>query len=203
MDLERILVIDQGYLFSEAGFLCNKKEAGIKKVPWVDVAALLVEGYTATISLSAIQECASRSIPLVFSDKSFNPCSIVMPANHHILHRELLALQLTGDHRNIWKRILHNKIMNQAQTLIAQRIESLSGDIKLLSRLASLAKGLDEQNIEAQAAKVYWKALFDKGFRRVKKGAEDDINSRLNFGYAILRSYIARYVVLCGLHPGI
>lgn len=59
----------------------------------------------------------------------------------------------------------------------------------------------DTSNHEAQAAKHYWKHLWPEGFKRAKQGAEDGVNARLNYGYAVLRSLLARAAVAAGLQP--
>jgi CRISPR-associated protein Cas1 len=62
----------------------------------------------------------------------------------------------------------------------------------------------DRTHREGQAAKHYWQHLWqdvDPDFRREKQGAEDSTNARLNFGYAVLRSLVARELVAAGLAP--
>ena len=65
-------------------------------------------------------------------------------------------------------------------------------------------------NIEAQAAKLYWRnwlasddlmALDTEAFRRRLDGY--GLNSFLNYGYAIVRAAIGRTVVSAGLHPSL
>ena len=51
--------------------------------------------------------------------------------------------------------------------------------------------------IESTAAKEYFSDYHEGLNRRV----EDPINSRLNYGYAVLRSAIARSLVSVGFHP--
>ena len=62
-------------------------------------------------------------------------------------------------------------------------------------------KSGDPVNMEATAARYYWKTLFDDKFRRSYK--DDGINALLNYGYAILRASVARSIVGTGLHPAI
>jgi CRISPR-associated protein Cas1 len=45
--------------------------------------------------------------------------------------------------------------------------------------------------------------LFEAAFAREKQGAEDAINVRLNFGYAVLRAMVARSLVMAGLNPAL
>ncbi|EHN3889723.1 type II CRISPR-associated endonuclease Cas1 [Campylobacter coli] len=59
---------------------------------------------------------------------------------------------------------------------------------------------VDEENVdycESLAAKEYF-AYYHEGFNR---RSEDPINSRLNYGYAVVRSAIARKLVATGFHP--
>ena len=60
-------------------------------------------------------------------------------------------------------------------------------------------KSGDASNIEGQAARIYWKELYGRNFRRDRDG--DSPNSLLNYGYAIVRSAIARKICSAGLHP--
>lgn len=53
----------------------------------------------------------------------------------------------------------------------------------------------DTTNREGHAVKVYFNALFGKGFSR---SDEEPINSALNYGYAILLSAINREIVSMG-----
>ena len=59
----------------------------------------------------------------------------------------------------------------------------------------------DPDNIEAFAAKIYWKKLFGSDFRRTRFAI--DQNKLLNYGYAIIRAATARAIVGTGLHPGL
>lgn len=57
----------------------------------------------------------------------------------------------------------------------------------------------DRNNIEAICAAHYFIALFGKDFCR--KNIKDSRNIALNYGYSIIRSSIARYIVAYGLNP--
>ncbi len=61
-------------------------------------------------------------------------------------------------------------------------------------------KSGDSTNMEGIAAQYYWKQLFEN-FTRERDG--DAPNNFLNFGYAILRSMVARALVSSGLNPTI
>lgn len=53
----------------------------------------------------------------------------------------------------------------------------------------------DPTNREGHAAKVYFNALFDKGFNRDE---DNDINAALNYGYSILLSNFNKEITSCG-----
>lgn len=67
--------------------------------------------------------------------------------------------------------------------------------------MADQVKSGDPSNVEARAARLYWRLLFDKNFRRGRD--EGGPNPLLNYGYAVLRAATARAVVGAGLHPAI
>jgi CRISPR-associated protein Cas1 len=67
--------------------------------------------------------------------------------------------------------------------------------------IARRVKSGDTDNLEAQAARRYWPLLMGPDFRRDRDNP--GANALLNYGYAIMRSTVARAVVAAGLHPTI
>jgi len=96
---------------------------------------------------------------------------------------------------------------------------------KKLMNLAEEVRSGDPSNVEAHAAKVYWKALFNQpspldkggpqanpaspldkggfkgGFHRDPDGPPP--NNLLNYGYMAVRAAVARAICAAGLHPSI
>ena len=99
-------------------------------------------------------------------------------------------------YEKIWQDIIQIKIYNQTVCL-----SSLEKDDRALKSLIKKVIIGDRENIEAQAAKIYWNKLFGDDFIRDKNG--EGINTLLNYGYTILRSGIARSIMGAGLHPAI
>jgi len=60
-------------------------------------------------------------------------------------------------------------------------------------------KSGDSESIESLAAAYYFKELFGREFTR--QSESDMRNAALNYGYAVLRSSIARSLVAYGLNP--
>lgn len=84
-------------------------------------------------------------------------------------------------------------ISNQSRAL------SIMG-LKSAERIAEYVESVNKDNVdynESLAAKDYF-SYYHEGFNR---RTEDPINSRLNYGYAVVRSAIARKLVTAGFHP--
>ena len=64
--------------------------------------------------------------------------------------------------------------------------------------MAAQVRSGDAGNTEAAAALRYFPALFGRGFVR---GKENGINAGLNYGYAILRGCVARFLAVYGFQP--
>ena len=61
-----------------------------------------------------------------------------------------------------------------------------------LRAMAARVRSGDPENLEAQAARRYWQAFLGPDFRRDADGLPP--NSRLNYGYTVLRAAVARAV---------
>jgi len=85
------------------------------------------------------------------------------------------------------------KIGNQARNLA---LLGLNGS----ETIARYSRDVCDNNvdcIEALAAKEY----FQEYYKGLNRRGDDPVNSRLNYGYAIVRSAIARTLVCTGFHP--
>jgi CRISPR-associated protein Cas1 len=86
-----------------------------------------------------------------------------------------------------------------------------TGPRRKLEALARQVRSGDPDNVEAQAARVYWSAWLtdartaageaDTVFRRDPDGIGP--NALLNYGYAVLRAAVARALVAHGLLPAL
>ena len=78
-------------------------------------------------------------------------------------------------------------------------VRCTGGQNPRLLRLSRNVRAGDPENAEGEAARLYWLDLFGPDFRRNR--SLPGINGLLNYGYTILRSAVARAVMLAGLHP--
>jgi CRISPR-associated protein Cas1 len=98
--------------------------------------------------------------------------------------------------KRIWQAIITAKILGQAQVLRQNQRDDAP-----LMRLISKIKSGDSGNVEGVAAARYFPALFGDGF--IRDPDLEGINSRLNYGYAVMRAAVVRAVVLSGLSPSV
>jgi CRISPR-associated protein Cas1 len=127
------------------------------------------------------------------------PVACVWPLEGHHLQAQRMRAQISAARplgKRMWAEIVAAKIRMQGEVLALRGIEAGA-----FARLARGVRSGDPGNVEAQAARRYWKLLFGRSFSRDQDG--DGINGLLNYGYTVLRAITARAVCAAGLHPTI
>ena len=166
-------------------------------LPLSDISALILESREAVLTAALLSAIADEGIALFSCDASHIPNGVFVPFASHSRHTKAAKIQKDWSEpfkKRAWQKIIKSKIMNQA--FILSRTGNLEAS-KRLKNLATKTLSDDETNTEAQAAKIYWAALF-RDFRR--GSIEEDVrNSALNYGYAIIRGIIARSIAGAGL----
>jgi CRISPR-associated protein Cas1 len=203
MRLERVIAIESACrLRIDTGRLTiERRNQPTAHVALVDIAGLVFDTPQIEITAGLLQACAENDIPVVLTDSKHYAAGLLMPVVAHTGTVNRQRKQATMDENfagAVWRRIVQAKIRNQARFLYAH------GTHQPLARLERLAKEVnhgDRENLEAQAARMYWSALFGRNFKRTKPEAVDTCNAALNYGYAILRSLVSRYLALAGLSP--
>ena len=185
------------------GFLTvSENSAELGRVPLDDITALILSGPQVTLSKRVIVELAERKAVIVSCGRNWLPVSLTLPLGAHfqlagILHDQIKA---SGPlKKRLWQHIVRTKIDHQAAILTRHW-----PDHAKLTELATLSKRVksgDPDNMEAQAARHYWRALMGETFRR-DRFAKDG-NVYLNYGYTVLRAATARAVCAAGLHPAL
>jgi CRISP-associated protein Cas1 len=186
-------------LRKERGFLVVADGEGeLGRLPLDDLEVVLFAGYGMTCTGELMNCLAERCIPLVVCDQRFLPASMLWPLESHSLQSGRIRAQAGMSEplrKGLWKQIVQAKIRGQAEIL-----ELCTGEpCPRLLRLAAQVRSGDTANTEGEAARRYWPLLFGKDFRRDRN--KPGINALLNYGYTILRSAVARAVMLAGLHP--
>ena len=202
MSEQRILVIENpAHLRIDTGRLKIERD-GFDHVfvSPKDVAVLCLEHHTATLSVAVLRALAEAGAAVMITDARHMPCAIQIPLAATGLDagrlRQQIALDASEKRGELWQQLISAKLSMQAHAL---RGLQRNGALRL-ERLATQVQHGDKSNAEGQGAKHYWSYLFPDTFRRSKEGAEDPLNIRLNYGYAVLRAMIARTLVAAGLN---
>ena len=169
-----------------------------------DVAVLVLHHHTISLSIGSLRELALAGACVMATDAQHMPCGLMLPtqANRAAASRLRRQIAHLDDPLSnaLWQSIVQARLRTQAETL---RHFELKGVLRLERMIEEVEPG-DRTHREGQAAKHYWQHLWqdvEPDFRREKQGAADPVNARLNFGYAVLRSLVARELVAAGLSP--
>lgn len=167
-------------------------------VPIEDLGFLVLDHYQITISHQLILALQQNNVAIISCDESHLPFGLMLPMNGHVAHSERLKHQINISEplrKQLWKQTVEAKIFQQKSLLIKYGYTE-----KPMQNYLTNVKPGDVTNMEGIAAQYYWRQLFDN-FTRERDG--DAPNNFLNFGYAILRSMVARALVSSGLNPTI
>ena len=202
MSEHRILLIEhQAYLSIDLGRLCirRQQQENVLVLP-SDIAVICLHHPAITLTVQALQTLSQEGAVILVTDNLHQPLAQVYPllAPMRQTLRLLQQFELKeSDWREIvWQSLVQGRLRGEAAVL---RNLGKKGAL-FLERLANQVQPGDKSQCESQGARHYWKILMPDGFKRSKQGATDALNVRLNFGYAVLRSLIARSLACAGLN---
>lgn len=202
MAQERILLIENpAFLAVDTGRVRIRRENHADSfVSPRDVAVLVLHHHTISLTVHTCQALLEAGAVILITDPSHLPCGLLLPTQANRLApsrlKHQIKIQATPIPAALWQSLVQARIRTQAATLASMK---LNGALRL-ERMINEVEAGDTTHREGQAARHYWQHLFED-FKREKEGADDNINSRLNYGYAILRSLVARELVAAGLSP--
>ncbi|MBE0498718.1 MAG: type II CRISPR-associated endonuclease Cas1 [Campylobacterales bacterium] len=167
-------------------------------IPLSDLSCIVIETRQATLTSPLIDALAECGAVTYICDEKHLPSSVLLPFHAHSRQAGVARMQALWSEpfkKRCWQRIIKAKVANQAKVISERSPKTL----EFLRRLGTHIASGDSGNIEAQAARAYWSALFEDFARRTN---ENDIrNSALNYGYAIVRGMVARALVGVGFLP--
>lgn len=165
-----------------------------------DIAVVIVSHPQVTYTQKVLSLLAESGGVFISCGPNRMPNGMLLPLAANGTQAERFAAQTAASRplcKRLWRQITRCKIESQASAL-----EHVRGDDAGLRQLKSKVRAGDPTNVEAQAAKRYWKRLFaEQSFRRDFDAADE--NQFLNYGYAVLRAIVARSICAAGLHPTI
>lgn len=177
--------------------LCPETKELKGKVPVEDLGLLMLDHFQITISHQLIQKMMGNNVVVVSCDAHHLPHGIMLPLHGHTEHSDRVKDQLEASEplkKQLWKQTIECKIENQTEVL-----KRLGNYYEPMLGYQENVKSGDSSNMEGIAAQHYWKYLISLDFLRQRFG--DSPNQYFNFGYAVLRSIVARAIVETGLLP--
>lgn len=172
----------------------TQKETGeYHEKPIDDLGIIMIEHPAITITQALIAHLSYHGVAVLFCNRTHEPCSLLLHMEGHSTQTHRFRTQINSStplKKQLWQQVVKAKITNQ-QCLLDQHGINLQLPDNVCSG--------DSTHVEAQAARLYWPALFYPEFIRGRYGRPP--NPALNYGYAILRAATARALSLAGLLP--
>jgi CRISPR-associated protein Cas1 len=168
-------------------------------VPVMDVGMVVLEHPQITITTAVLEKLMNEKVALITCNSNYMPSGMMLPfeANNEQTKRMRLQVETSEPlKKQLWQQTVKNKIHNQAKVLAKLNLQNE----RLLNLKEEVLSG-DTSNCEGQAASYYWGQLYGKEFTRSQERKSP--NAQLNYGYAILRSVVARALTASGLHPSL
>lgn len=162
-------------------------------LPIEDLDALVIDSYGVVLTAELLAFLSTHKTTVVLCDDKHLPCGMLLAYSQHSRQAKVSRQQLAMSQplkKRLWQKNIIAKITNQADVLAY-----FSLDDRLLRDCLSKVRSGDAGNQESVAARVYFDQLLDDATRRRPIWH----NAALNYGYAIVRSHIARHVAARGL----
>ena len=170
--------------------LVIEREYGdLVSLPLADLAVLIVAHAQVRLTHAVLAGLASAGGVFITCDDKSLPVGMLLPLDAHYHQVSRFASQArasTPTNKRLWRQLVRAKIAAQAPRLAALGRPSVG-----LAAMVSRVRSGDPDNVEAQAARRYWPAVFANRHFRRNRDAEDQ-NQLLNYGYAVLRAVVAR-----------
>ncbi len=189
------------------------RDTQAQTVPLADLAVLIVSHPQVSFTHAVLAGIAQAGGIFIACNEKHMPAAMLLPLETHSTQAERFSRQAAAPlplRKRAWQQVVQAKIRAQARLLseVSGRKSGIPNDCGLENLAAQVRSG-DPQNLEARAARIYWKNLFGEddpagggqAFRRDPEG--EGINPHLNYGYAILRATVARALCAAGLHPSL
>ena len=197
MSFRCIMIESSAHLYVRNEQLLIRTDAE-HSIPLEDISALMLENRQSVISVAALSRLGQNGCAVYVCDEKHIPCAVLEPYQQHSRALEVLRRQIDATEpmkKRLWQKVVKAKIRNQARCL---DLCGMSEGAQLVYSMVPRVRSGDTENVEAVAAQTYFRTLFGNEFSR---GSQDGRNAGLNYGYAILRGYVARTLSVYGLIP--
>ena len=207
------------------------RDKGVKKVekPLFNLKQITILSHSVSLSGSLIEYCSTNGIPIDFIGFNGLPYAKLFSPGYPEAETGLAQLDALRNGRGteLVKKIIEGKLKNQMALIkyyykyrkdkdqdyseayahnIAE-IENVILKLRAIDAESTSEVRMELMGLEGHASALYWDmvirllnnyTVFEK---RVHQGADDLVNSMLNYGYGILYSRIWEAVIRAGLNP--
>jgi CRISPR-associated protein Cas1 len=142
------------------------QEDGEARLAIEDIAWVMIDTPQATLTTALISACMEVGVALITTDATHMPSGVVLPFHRHHRQAYVAAVQAAASlplRKRLWQGIVQSKIRNQASSL-----EACGLAVGPLPAMADLVGSGDPDNIEARAAREYWRRLFRDFVRQTR-----------------------------------
>jgi CRISPR-associated protein Cas1 len=178
----------------------ERKDKPELTIPFSDIGVIMTSHPQVHYTNAVLAGLASAGGAFIVCNEKYLPVGMLLPLVGHSTQAERFACQANASApvcKQLWKQIISAKVKAQGNLL-----KEIHGKDMGLINLSKRVRSGDTDNIEGQASRRYWPALFgDKSFKRNR--ASQDQNRFLNYGYTVLRAIVARSICAAGLHPSL
>ncbi len=194
MSFRNVIVNERCKLEYSLNYLICKKRLDETRILIDEIKLVIINSTQVSITTSLISMLSKNKIKLIFCDERHNPeCELVPYQNNYYSYRKIKdQIKFIENKGNFWKRIVEEKIYNQARNL---KIINCIDEYEMLEEYKNNVLEGDSSNREGHSAKVYFNAIFGKGFSR---DSDNVTNKYLNYGYSIILSSINREIKFLG-----
>lgn len=186
MSWRTVIVKNRCKLSYKNDYMLITSDGNEKTLHISEIGTLIIENTAVNLTAYLLCELSRYKVKVIFCDHQRNPYGEIIPyyGSHNASKQMSKQSQWSQSTKNnLWKTIVTQKIIKQAQTIYRETGNSSACEA-LMNFAANVSPG-DLTNREAHAAKLYFKELFGPKFSR---DSSNDINAALNYGYAILLS---------------
>jgi CRISPR-associated protein Cas1 len=152
------------------GQCCVKQDDREVHISIEDLAWAVIDTPQATLASALMAACMEAGVAIVLATRH-TPSGLVLPFHRH--HRQSVIARLQADAKDSLKKrlrqeMVRRKILNQSAVLVAVGSDGAA----TLKEIARHVEPRDPDNVEARAARFYWRRLFTE-FTRDDPGFQD------------------------------
>lgn len=229
--VQNLIVDDYGaFVGKYSGRLrVTKKKETLAQAPLIHLESVLISGRGVSVSADAVRACAENGIPLYYVSGTGTAYAMLYSTGLTgtvATRRAQVEAYSTERGLAVARAFAHGKIQNQSNLLKYMVKNYRDSEPQLYTEVRRLAIEVLEHEVylenvsgcvddvrdvlmgaEGRAAQRYWagvalvlRAELDWPGRQTR-GATDQLNQALNYGYGVLYGQVERAILLAGLDP--